>query len=173
MKITCDFCKTEYNCDATPGCAVKCAICGHCWNTPVQTRRNSWLMLFASICALMSAIMFVIAVVITNRPDPRASDPLIAQITDNQVVTNEAGIPQLVVSGNIRNQTADIYSVPDVIIILRDDQGNELFRQKFMPSATLLGADAQIEFRHVLSATLTPAVKSIDVKLDVPEMAEK
>ena len=63
MKIKCDFCKTEYAIDHAPNGAVKCAICGHTWNVTVPARKNSWLMLFASVCALLSAAIFTFVVI--------------------------------------------------------------------------------------------------------------
>ncbi len=165
MKITCDFCKTEYNTNARPGAMVRCAICGNSWMVAAPARKNAFLMFFASLCALLSAIIFVVAVVVTQRPDKAQTEPLIASLTTHQVVTNESGVKQLVVSGKITNQTMDIYGVPDLMIYLRDADGRVIASQKFMPSATLIDAGGVSEFRHVLSAPVTSNIKSIDVKL--------
>ncbi|MBP3316519.1 MAG: hypothetical protein J6L70_02890 [Alphaproteobacteria bacterium] len=165
MKTVCDFCKTEYNMSARAGSTVRCAICGNTWTVAAPARRNTFLMFFASLCALLSAIIFVVAVIVTNRPDPRKQEPLYASVTGHQVVTTADGVRQLVVTGTIQNQTDDIYGVPDLEIILRDATGRIISRQKFMPSATLLDAGASSEFRHVLSAPVTSDIKSIDVRL--------
>ncbi len=165
MKTVCDFCKTEYNITERSGSAVRCAICGHTWTVAAPTRRNTFLMFFASLCALLSAIIFVVAVVVTYQPSKKDKEPLVAVLTEHQVVTNEAGVKQLVVSGTITNQTTDIYGVPDLIIYLRDANGRVISSQKFMPSATLIDAGGVSEFKHVLSAPVTSDIKSIDVQL--------
>ena len=172
MKITCDFCKTEYNVNARPGASVRCAICGNTWTVAAPTRRNTFLMFFASLCALLSAIVFVVAVVVTYRPSKQDKEPLAAILTGHQVVTNDAGVKQLVVSGKITNQTMDIYGVPDLVIYLRDADGRIIATQKFMPSATLIDAGGVSAFKHVLSAPVTSNIKSIDVKL-LTEASEK
>ena len=58
MKIKCDFCKTEYHIDNIPNTPVQCALCGHTWTVVVGQKRNALLMFFASLCALLSAIVF-------------------------------------------------------------------------------------------------------------------
>ena len=136
MKITCDFCKTEYNVTSRPGSDVRCAICGNTWTVPAPARKNAFLMFFASLCALLSVIVFVVAVVVTHKPDPDRDAPLIARVTGHEVVTNDDGVRHLAVSGMVINQTSDIYGMPDVMIILRDADGREVTYQKFMPTAT-------------------------------------
>ena len=165
MKVTCEFCKTEYNMPVRPASPVRCAICGNTWTVAAPARRNTFLMFFASLCALLSAIIFVVAVIVTHRPSPAETAPLYAAVTGHQVVTNADGVRQLVVSGMIKNQTSDIYGVPDLEIVLRDATGRTIARQKFMPSATLIDAGAVSEFKHVLSAPVTSDIKSIDVHL--------
>ena len=169
MKTACDFCKTEYNMTTRPGSAVRCAICGNTWTVAAPSKKNTFLMFFASLCALLSAIIFVIAVVITYQPEKKNKDPLVATLTEHQVVTNETGVKQLVVSGTITNQTMDIYGVPDLVIYLRDINGKIISSQKFMPSATLIDAGGVTEFKHVLSAPVTSDIKSIDVQLITEE----
>ena len=167
MKITCDFCKTEYNMTARPGTAVRCAICGNTWTVPVPARKNAFLMFFASLCALLSVIVFVVAVVITHKPDPERDAPLVARVTGHEIVITDDGVRQLAVSGVVVNQTADIYGMPDVLIVLRDADGRTISQQKFMPSATLIDAGATSDFRYTLSAPVTSDIKSIDVRLVV------
>lgn len=167
MKITCDFCKTEYNMTSRPGASVRCAICGNTWTVAAPARKNAFLMFFASLCALLSVIVFVVAVVVTHKPDPDKDAPLVARVTEHAIITNESGVRQLAVSGTITNQTADIYGMPDIMIVLRDANGRKIFEQKFMPSATLLDAGGVSEFRHVLAAPVTSDIKSIDAYLVV------
>ena len=167
MKITCDFCKTEYNMTARAGSAVRCAICGNTWTVAAPARKNAFLMFFASLCALLSVIVFVVAVVVTHKPNPDRDAPLVARVTEHQVVTNDDGVRQLVVSGVVQNQTMDIYGMPDVMIILRDADGRTISQQKFMPSATLIDAGGVSKFKYTLSAPVTSDIKKIDARLVV------
>ena len=167
MKITCDFCKTEYNVTSRPGSDVRCAICGNTWTVPAPARKNAFLMFFASLCALLSVIVFVVAVVVTHKPDPDRDAPLIARVTGHEVVTNDDGVRHLAVSGMVINQTSDIYGMPDVMIILRDADGREVACQKFMPTATLIDAGAVSNFKYTLTAPVSSNIKSIDARLVV------
>ena len=167
MKITCDFCKTEYNVASRPGADVRCAICGNTWTVPAPARKNAFLMFFASLCALLSVIVFVVAVVVTHKPDPNRDAPLVARVTGHEVVTTDDGVRHLAVSGMVINQTADIYGMPDVMIVLRDADGREITHQKFMPTATLIDAGAVSNFRYTLAAPVSSNIKSIDARLVV------
>lgn len=167
MKITCDFCKTEYNMTARPGSSVRCAICGNTWTVAAPVRKNVFLMFFASLCALLSVIIFVIAVVVTYKPNPERDAPLVARVTGHEIVTTDGGARQLVVSGVVQNQTMDIYGMPDIMIMLRDADGRLVSEQKFMPSATLIDAGGVSNFKYTLSAPVTSDIKKIDVRLVV------
>lgn len=152
MKIKCDFCKTEYNQDRLPTGPVRCAICGHSWRVAAPARKNVWLMFFASVCALLSAIIFAVAVITHHNASHASRGPLIATVSSVDSVPDESGASHIVVSGTITNVSDAIYGVPDLIIIMSDDQGNVLARQKFMPSATLLDSGASVKFEHQLSS---------------------
>ena len=169
MKIKCDFCKTEYTLDTPPTSPVKCAVCGHVWSVARPTRRSAWMVFIAASCALLSAIVFTIAVVVRTRMDNPSRKPLAAEITEIKTVTDKDGVVHFVVRGAVINQTAQIYGVPDLIIVSRDGSGHPVNRQKFMPSVPLLDAGATMEFNHVLSAT-TDGVKKITVELQTGEM---
>jgi hypothetical protein len=131
---------------------VKCAICGHQWSVAQPARKNSWLMFFASLCALLSAIIFTVAVITHHQAKNATRGPLIASVSGVETTTDENGVTRLVVHGTISNVSDDIYGVPDLIIVSSDENGHVLARQKFMPSATLLDAGATVNFNHVLSA---------------------
>lgn len=167
MKITCDFCKTEYNTPSRAGTPVRCAVCGNTWTVPMPARKNAFLMFFASLCALLSVIVFVVAVVVTHKPDPDRDAPLIARVTGHEIVTTDDGARHLVVSGMVVNQTTDIYGMPDVEIVLRDADGRTITRQKFMPTSTLIDAGGTSNFKYTLSAPITSDIKSIDARLVV------
>ena len=164
MKIKCDFCKTEYSVEGATSGAVRCAVCGHTWSVAHPARKNSWLMFFASLCALLSAIIFTVAVITHHQAKNANRGPLIANVSGVETTTDENGVSRLVVHGTITNVSSDIYGVPDLIIVSSDGAGHILARQKFMPSATLLDAGASVEFNHILSAQPT-GVKKISAHL--------
>lgn len=165
MKIACDFCKTEYSVPAAVRGRVECAVCGRAWTVVPRGRRGAWLMLIAAATAALAAIVFSVAVVARHRA--RAMEearPLVATVTGIRSVIDAAGTAHFVVSGRVTNRSADIYGVPDLIIVSRDADGAEIARQKFMPSATLLDSGASVDFSHTLSAP-TDGVKKITVEL--------
>lgn len=166
MKIKCDFCKTEYSIERAPSAPVKCAVCGHVWNVVVPSRRGAWMLFIASVCALLSAIVFVTAVVVKSKIEAANRAPIVAELSEIKVVTDDDGIPRFAVSGAIINQSTEIYGVPDLVVVSRDATGHEIARQKFMPSATLVEGGASVGFNHVLS-TPTDGVKKITVELQM------
>ena len=175
MKIRCDFCKTEYNLDKVPSTAVKCAVCGHVWNVAMPARKNSLLMFFASLCALLSAVVFTIAVIVQHQAKQANSGPLIATVSEIENSTDEDGVTHLIVKGTVKNVSEDIYGVPDLLIVSMDDHGKVLAQQKFMPSATLLDAGASVSFSHTL-AVQPNGVKRIAAKLvnlEIPQDEKK
>lgn len=175
MKIKCDFCKTEYSIDNVPNTPVKCAICGHTWRVVVENRKNAWLMFFASVCALLSAIIFTVAVITQHQAKQAVQGPLIATVESITTSTDENGAKHIVVSGTVTNVSEQIYGVPDLMIVSSDADGHVLAKQKFMPSATLLDAGASVRFNHML-APQPYGVKKISAKLlnlDTPQDNKK
>lgn len=168
MKITCDFCKTEYSLDRAPTVPVRCAVCGRTWTVAAPARRGAWLTFFAALCALLAATLFSVVVIARHQIDNIQNRPLVATVSDIKTVVDAAGTPHFVVSGRVYNQSDDIYGVPDLIIVSRDADGRPVAQQKFMPSATLLEPGAWTEFSHTLSAP-TAGVKKITVELHSQE----
>lgn len=164
MKIKCDFCKTEYNVDGVASTSVKCAICGHTWTVAAAPRKNTWLMFFASLCALLSAIIFTVAVITQHQARMAKRGPLIAEIINLETTTDDMGATHVVVNGAITNVSDSIYGVPDLYIVSTDDAGRVLAKQKFMPSATLLDSGAAVNFSHIL-APQPAGVKKISAHL--------
>lgn len=164
MKIKCDFCKTEYSVDGALSAPVKCAICGHTWTVAHAPRKNTWLMFIASLCALLSALIFTVAVVAQHQARNAKRGPLIAEIINLETTTDDAGTTHVVVNGAITNVSDSIYGVPDLYIVSTDDGGRVLARQKFMPSATLLDSGATVNFSHIL-APQPAGVKKIHAHL--------
>ncbi len=165
MKLTCDFCKTEYCTDVHPNSSVRCAICGHTWIVPPQTRKNSLLVFIAALCALLAATVFSVVVIAHHQASTEKNKPLVAAVTKVDSVVDAAGVSHFVVSGYVLNQSTEIYGVPDLLIVSLGDDGRVISQQKFMPSATLLDSGARVEFKHTLTAPTT-GVKKITAKLD-------
>ncbi len=130
----------------------------------MPSRRNTWLTFFASLCALLSAIIFTVVVIVHHNVNSPQAQPLVAAVTGIETTTDENGKTQLVVSGSITNQSAEIYGVPDLIIVSHGDDGHVIAQQKFMPSATLLDSGATVNFRHTLSVPVA-GVKRVSAKL--------
>lgn len=164
MKTKCDFCKTEYTIDKIPATPVRCAVCGHTWTIQTPVRRNSFLIFIASLCALLAAIVFTIAVISEYNVVKQKSRPLIATITATDIIQDADGNPQFKVYGTVRNQSGEIYGMPDLIIFMHDAKGNVIGEQKFPPSATLIDSGSLVTFTHTLSGG-TAGIKKISAKL--------
>lgn len=164
MKTTCNFCKTEYNLSADPAAPVQCALCGHTWTVVIPRRKNSFLVFIAALTALLAAAIFAFVVITRHQVTNVKNNPLIAQISGIHTVVDAFGTAHFVVSGKVTNQSEEIYGVPDLLIVSRDEAGNIVAQQKFMPSATLLDAGSSVEFSHTLSAPTT-GVKKVTVEL--------
>ena len=164
MKIKCDICKTEYSMPNAPSGRVRCAICGNVWHVSRGTRRSGMLVFFASLCALLAATVFAVAVIVTSRHDDPTKRPLVATITNVSTINDDGAAPRIVVDGTVTNRSDDIYAFPDLIIVLYDANGTPISRQKFMPSATLLDAGQSVRFSHTLAGHAA-GVKRVTVEL--------
>jgi len=164
MKIKCEICKTEYSLPAAPNGNVRCAVCGNTWRITKKTRRSGLLVFFASLCALLAATLFAVAVIITSRRDNPEKRPLIATISEVATVTADDGTERVVVNGTVTNRSDDIYAFPDLIIVLYGNDGAPISRQKFMPTATLLDAGQSVVFSHTLSGDVR-GIKRVAVEL--------
>jgi len=163
MKLKCDVCKTEYNLPSNTSGEVRCAVCGHIWTVKLKNHRSGLMVFFASLCALLAATVFAVAVIVTSRRDNPDKRPLVAVIDDVQTIsTNDTS--QIVVTGTVTNRSDDIYGLPDLLIILYDDNGTAITQQRFMPSATLLDAGQSVAFSHRLSGNVS-GVKRVAVEL--------
>ena len=163
MKIKCDICKTEYNLPAKTSGDVRCAICGHTWTVKVKKNRSGLMVFFASLCALLAATVFAVAVIITSRRDDSNNKPLVAVVDDIQTVTTN-GVEQMVVRGTVTNRSDDIYAFPDLAIVLYGEDGSIIGRQRFMPSATFLDVGQTVGFTHKLSGDVS-GVRRVGVEL--------
>lgn len=165
MKITCDFCKTEYTVASRRAGPVQCALCGHVWNVRPSAPRASWMLLFASVCALLAAIIFTFVVIVHHQARTESDAPLVATVTDIHSVLDANGVSHFVVSGHVSNNSDEIYGVPDLIILSYDEMGRVIGRQKFLSPASLLDAGASATFTHTLSSS-NSGVKNVKVTFD-------
>ena len=172
MTIKCEVCKTEYSMPNAPSGRVRCAVCVNVWNVSSGSRRGGLMVFFASLCALLAATIFAVAVIVTSRRDDPAKRPLVATITNVSTNQDNAGEQRIVVDGTVTNRSDDIYAFPDLIIVLYDANGSPLSRQKFMPSATLLDSGQSVRFSHTLSGDMT-GVKRVTVELSDVTQGEK
>ncbi len=165
MKITCDYCKTEYSLERAPNTPVKCAVCGHVWTPRVPILQKTTIKFIAAICAFIAACIFSF-VAIVNVAGPKKNQPLVTRIDEKNIhtIVDENGNNRIFVSGDITNTTKDIYGLPNIIIISYDANGNVLSRQAFMPPATLLEGKTTVTFNHMLSVDPTK-VKRLSVEL--------
>ena len=165
MKITCDFCKTEYTLDKMPNTSVRGVVCGHVWTPRMPFRQNATIKLVAAICAFIAACIFCLVVVL-NFSNGSKNGPLITKIDEKNIhiVTDENGAKRIFVSGDITNTTDDIYGLPNIVIISYDAHDNVLSRQAFVPPSTLLEPKTTVTFNHVLSVDPTH-VKRLSVEL--------
>lgn len=164
MKVKCDFCKTEYNLDKAPASQVKCALCGNTWSPALPPRKNTWLMFFASLCALLSAIIFTVAVITQHQAKTASRGPLIVNVENIETITDQDGKSHIVINGEVTNVSEYPYAVPDLIVVSSDGAGQVLAQQKFMPSAAILDSGKSVKFRHIL-ARQPIGVKKISAKL--------
>lgn len=164
MKIKCDFCKTEYALATRPTTPVKCAICGHVWTPVTPNTRRATLTFIAAVCALLSAIVFTCAVVARHKMKNMAAGPLVAQLVAATTTTDDAGLAHFVVTGRITNTTYDIYGMPDIVVVSRDEHDNPIAAQRVMPPVTLLDAGASAEFTTQLTAPTT-GTKKITIEM--------
>ena len=166
MKTICGFCKTEYSLDKIPNGAVKCAVCGHVWTPHRPFHQNSVIKFIAALTALAAACVFSFVVIIGFQNDSARKKPLIANIDEKnvRVIVDENGDNRIFVSGNITNNTDDIYGLPNIVIISYDEFNNVLSRQTFVPPVTLLDSRTTVTFNHVLSVDPTN-IKRVAVEL--------
>jgi len=166
MKIVCDFCKTSYTLSSAPNGPVKCAVCGHTWTPYRPLVGRTFIKFIAALCALISVCIFafVVVVEVNNRAEKRK--PLVAGMDEKnvRVVKDENGIDRIFVSGNVKNNTDDLYGMPNIEIVSYGEKNNVLSRQTFLPPTPLIDAKTTITFNYVLSVE-TKNVRRVAVEL--------
>ncbi|MCL2339126.1 MAG: zinc-ribbon domain-containing protein [Proteobacteria bacterium] len=156
MKVTCPFCHTEYAANVPAGRTLRCACCGRLW-TPGRRGVSTALLLFAIITALLAAVLFAATLMIRDRAAAKPNDPLVVTIHPVHVVTDAFGVAHWVVTGTITNKTEKIYGVPSFVVVMKDDRGDVIATQKFLPPAPLLDASESVEFTHTIEESVPNA----------------
>lgn len=166
MKIVCDFCKTEYTLDKAPTGPVKCAVCGHTWLPRRRFQHKTTMKFIAALCAFVAACIFSFAVIVSFHNNNHKQKSLVANIDQKNVhiIVDDNGNNRIFVSGDITNNTDDIYGLPNIIIVSYDADNNVLSRQTFMPPATLIESKTTVTFNHILSVDPTN-VKRVAIEL--------
>jgi hypothetical protein len=120
----------------------------------------------AAVCAFLAACIFSFVVIVNHQSKVDKKKPLLASIDQKNVhiITDENGDNRIFVSGDITNNTDDIYGLPNIIIVSYDANDNVLSRQTFMPPATLLESKTTVTFNHILSVDPTN-VKRVAIEL--------
>lgn len=166
MKIVCDFCKTEYKLDGNLNGPVKCAVCGHVWTPYKSISQRTVIKFMAAVCALIAAVIFSVVVLVNFSGKSEKNKTIFANIDEKSVhiVKDKDGVNRVFVSGNITNNTDEMYGVPNVVIISYDANNNVLSRQTFMPPVTFLESKTTVTFNHILSVDAS-SVKRVSVEL--------
>jgi hypothetical protein len=165
MKLACPFCKTEYDAAAS-GTLVQCVCCGCIWRSKKKKRFPAlWLM--SVVCFVLAASIFagVVYVRSAHTEIKEEQRSLVIRVTNVRTVQDALGEPHFVISGTVSNLSDEIYGVPYLIIILRDDNGNELARQKFLPPVPLLGMSETADFAHTFGQVV-PDARKVSVEFD-------
>jgi len=164
MKITCNFCKTEYELKKAPKGMVKCAVCGHTWLPHKPVWQNTLLKFIAALCALIAACVFAFAVMITYKEKKAVeTKPVYVDQASIQSVVQDNHV---VVSGYIVNNSEDLQGLPKVIITSFGENDVVLTNQKFLPPVTLVEPKTTVSFNYTLS------VNPVDVKRVAIELKE-
>ena len=112
MKTVCDFCKTVYSLERAPNTPVKCAVCGHVWAPSRRLFKNNvWLKFFVVLGALIAACIFSFVVIVKYQNHAIQKKHLVAHIDEKSIhlIKDENGNNRIFVSGNITNNTDEIY----------------------------------------------------------------
>ena len=153
MKITCAFCKTEYTLNTKPNTPVKCAVCGHVWTPRFPFRPRTTLKLVVAICAFIAACLFSFVAIISSSGSLSDNKALVVTLDEKNIhlVTDENNNKKIFVSGDITNNSDDLYGLPNLVVISYDADNNVLSQQTFTPPVTLLEAKTTVTFNHTLS----------------------
>jgi hypothetical protein len=139
MKITCPFCKVNYSVKNDNNNAFECAVCGCAWRTQDKRKKSKAWTFLLYIFILLLAVFSLTAMVLWA---PLGKQEALSVHMDSAQPVGDA----LVISGVIENKSEKLYGVPDLVIIIKDENDTEISSQKFTPPAPLLDAGEQANF---------------------------
>lgn len=139
MKITCPFCKVNYSVRNDNNNTYECAVCGCVWRTPI-TRKKSKIWIFLLYCLILLLAALSLTTMILWFPLGK-QEALCVHMDSAQSVDDV-----LVVSGQIENRSEKLHGIPDLMIVIKDDNDAEISSQKFAPPAPLLDAGEKTNF---------------------------
>ena len=134
MRIVCAFCKTAY---VARGKIGKCPVCGHSVRVPGNVNAKKP---YVAAGLLLCAVVFAVAALRVF--DVRQKSELLS-VSVSDVRHTSAGY---VVSGNIRNFSAQTYSVPDLKFVFKDSEGNVLQTVIELPPSGLIEPKSDVAF---------------------------
>ena len=157
MKISCPFCKVEYSASVAGGRRVRCAVCGHVF-IPVIKKSTNFLMWATSIIMVLAAAIFVFAIAIKYLGPVGQAAPLVIEN-----IVAEPDHRNWIISGQIRNASAQIQGVPEIVIHIKDASANILHSTRFTPPAPIMHTGEFLNFRFTLTQ-IPPGKSQISVE---------
>jgi len=156
MRTICPFCKTEYSVSLDKDTTVKCVCCGKVWNVHIVKNFGKLLIKFLmALCALLSAVIFSVAV-LTKHKEPEL---LTIKLLNSTVSTDK-----IVISGIIKNESEKLMAIPDLIAIVKDNNGNILREVKIIPPVPVLDIDGTAVFTNTIVVSGAKKIKMDFVK---------
>jgi len=148
MKITCPFCKTDYAAKVPAGRRTECAVCSHCWVPPrASVALPVWVVAAALILA---AALFTGLAIIRYMPAKKPQGPLAIEMVSVRQTESAAGAAGWTISGRVSNLSGNIHGVPDLILVVKNDQGDTVLRQRMSPPMPILDIGESATFTHTV-----------------------
>jgi len=162
MKLTCPFCKTEYSANVPRGRRVACACCSSVFTVPKKAK-VSYLATIAIVLVILSMTVFAGAIITRYIAHPKSIEPLTLRLYEVTRVPGDTDDAKTLIRGKIINETDKIYGIPDLNIVMKDENGNIVTTQKFLAPMPLIDGHESVEFAHTIT-DIAKAVKKISVE---------
>ena len=120
-------------------------------------------MILAAGLVILSMLVFAGAIVTRHIVAPMEKGPLTLHLSDARQNVGESGEPSWVVRGKIVNETDKIYGIPDLNVVMKDENGNIVGTAKFLAPMPLIDARESVEFAHVVS-DVAPNARKLSVE---------
>lgn len=139
MKITCPFCKVNYSVRNDNNHTYECAVCGCVWRAPIIQKKSKILVFSLYFLVLLLAALSLAAMILWF---PLGKQNALSVYMDSAQSVGDI----LIVSGQIENKSEKLHGIPDLMIVIKDDNDTEISTQKFAPPAPLLDAGEKTNF---------------------------